>query len=120
MAFRAHGSHTSGAHGKKFLMRAKRFTHLFSEIGTVQTNVMNSMPIPSSIWIMDVDGSMAFATTGTDSTAVKFHSGLTGLLWMLNVVVTPNASVVPAQTLPSSYSQNLLPIHHSSTCVHPV
>lgn len=57
--------------------------HLFSLIGTVFTKVIMRTPAPSWMVIADDDGSMALATTGTDSTAVHSHSLLTGLLWML-------------------------------------
>jgi hypothetical protein len=57
--------------------------HLFSLMGTVLTNVIMRTPAPSWIVMADEDGSMALATTGTDSTAVHSHSLLTGLLWML-------------------------------------
>jgi len=57
--------------------------HLFSLMGTVLTKVIMRTPAPSWMVIADDDGSMALATTGTDSTAVHSQSLLTGLLWML-------------------------------------
>lgn len=58
--------------------------HLFSLMGTVLTNVIMRTPAPSWMVMAEEEGSIAFAVTGTDSTAVHSHSLLTGLLWMLH------------------------------------